>query len=182
MFDAMEESLRIVIIATGSNSLESCPADRSRNLHIELLENGIQPVAVLPADPFLSERLAQLHADLVVVDAESDAAELLSHLGVKEELHSRLMKELTNNEKVRVLLAQAIFGNPDVLILDEPTNHLDMESITALNDGMSKFKGNIIFTSHDHQLMQTVANRIIDIRKDKIIDREITYNEYLGIE
>ncbi len=57
-----------------------------------------------------------------------------------------------------------------------------MESITALNDGMSKFKGNIIFTSHDHQLMQTVANRIIDIRKDKIIDREITYNEYLGIE
>ena len=67
------------------------------------------------------------------------------------------------------------------LIFDEPTNHLDMESITALNEGMKKFKGNMIFTSHDHQLMQTVADRIIDIRKDKVIDRECTYNEYLGI-
>ena len=57
-----------------------------------------------------------------------------------------------------------------------------MESITALNEGMSKFPGNIIFTSHDHQLMQTVANRIIDIKADKLIDKEQTYNEYLGIE
>ena len=66
--------------------------------------------------------------------------------------------------------------------MDEPTNHLDMESITALNEGMTKFKGNIIFTSHDHQLTQTVANRIIDIKLDKVADREVTYNEYLGIE
>ena len=57
-----------------------------------------------------------------------------------------------------------------------------MESITALNEGMSKFTGNMIFTSHDHQLMQTVANRIIDIKTDKLVDREVTYNEYLGIE
>ncbi len=68
------------------------------------------------------------------------------------------------------------------LILDEPTNHLDMESITSVNEGMKNFKGNILFTSHDHQLTQTVANRIIDIKKDKLIDREVTYNEYLGIE
>ena len=66
--------------------------------------------------------------------------------------------------------------------MDEPTNHLDTESITALSGGMTKFKGNMLFTSHDHQLMQTVANRIIDIKEDKIIDREVTYNEYLGIE
>ena len=66
--------------------------------------------------------------------------------------------------------------------MDEPTNHLDMESITALNEGMTKFKGNIIFTSHDHQLTQTVANRIIDIKLDRLADREVTYNEYLGIE
>ena len=66
--------------------------------------------------------------------------------------------------------------------MDEPTNHLDMESITALNEGMEKFKGNMLFTSHDHQLMQTVANRIIDIKADGIIDKEMTYNEYLGIE
>ena len=59
---------------------------------------------------------------------------------------------------------------------------MDISSITSLNEGMKKFKGNMIFTSHDHQLTQTVADRIIDLRKDKIIDRECTYNEYLGIE
>ena len=69
--------------------------------------------------------------------------------------------------------------------MDEPTNHLDMESITALNEGMNKFKGNILFTSHDHQLTQTVANRIIDLKQEpgetKVIDKEITYDEYLEI-
>ena len=69
------------------------------------------------------------------------------------------------------------------LIFDEPTNHLDMESITSVNEGMKKFIGNILFTSHDHELTQTVANRIIDIKEDgKVIDREVTYNEYLGVE
>jgi ATPase subunit of ABC transporter with duplicated ATPase domains len=57
-----------------------------------------------------------------------------------------------------------------------------MESITALNEGMKKFKGNMLFTSHDHQLTQTVANRIIDLKADQVIDREVTYNEYLGVE
>lgn len=75
-----------------------------------------------------------------------------------------------------------MLSGANFLIFDEPTNHLDMESITALNEGMQKFKGDMIFTSHDHQLTQTVANRIIDLRKDKIIDRECSYNEYLGIE
>ena len=89
---------------------------------------------------------------------------------------------LSGGEKVRCVLAKMMLSGANFLIFDEPTNHLDMESITSVNDGMAKFKGNIIFTSHDHQLTQTVANRIIDIQKDKIIDREITYNEYLGIE
>ena len=57
-----------------------------------------------------------------------------------------------------------------------------MESITSVNEGMAKFKGNILFTSHDHQLTQTVANRIIDIKQDKVVDKEISYNEYLGVE
>ena len=66
---------------------------------------------------------------------------------------------------------------------DEPTNHLDMESITALNEGMTKYKGILLFTSHDHQLTQTVANRIIDIKSDgTVVDRETTYNDYLGLE
>lgn len=89
---------------------------------------------------------------------------------------------LSGGEKVRCVLSKMMLSGANLLIFDEPTNHLDMESITALNEGMSKFKGILLFTSHDHQLTQTVANRIIDIKEDKIIDREITYNEYLGIE
>ena len=89
---------------------------------------------------------------------------------------------LSGGEKVRCVLSKMMLSGANFLIFDEPTNHLDMESITALNEGMTKFKGNIIFTSHDHQLTQTVANRIIDIREDKVIDREITYNEYLELE
>lgn len=75
-----------------------------------------------------------------------------------------------------------MLSGANFLIFDEPTNHLDMESITSVNEGMTRFKGNILFTSHDHQLMQTVANRIIDIKQDQVIDKEMTYNEYLGVE
>ena len=89
---------------------------------------------------------------------------------------------ISGGEKVRCVLAKMMLSGANFLIFDEPTNHLDMESITSVNDGMVKFKGNILFTSHDHQLTQTVANRIIDIKLDKLVDREITYNEYLGIE
>ena len=92
------------------------------------------------------------------------------------------VKVLSGGEKVRCVLSKLMLSGANFLIFDEPTNHLDMESITALNEGMKKFKGNIIFTSHDHQLTQTVADRIIDLRKDKIVDRECTYNQYLGIE
>ena len=89
---------------------------------------------------------------------------------------------ISGGEKVRCVLAKMMLSEANFLIFDEPTNHLDMESITSVNDGMCKFKGNILFTSHDHQLTQTVANRIIDIKADKVVDREVTYNEYLGVE
>ena len=92
-------------------------------------------------------------------------------------------KVISGGEKVRCVLSKMMLSGANLLIFDEPTNHLDMESITSVNEGMKKFKGNIIFTSHDHELTQTVANRIIDLKQDgKVIDREITYNEYLGIE
>ena len=89
---------------------------------------------------------------------------------------------LSGGEKVRCVLSKMMLSGANLLIFDEPTNHLDMESITALNEGMARFKGIILFTSHDHELSQTVANRIIDIKKDKLIDKEVTYNEYLDIE
>ena len=93
------------------------------------------------------------------------------------------IRVLSGGEKVRCVLSKMMLSGANFLIFDEPTNHLDMESITALNEGMTKFKGDMIFSSHDHQLVQTVANRILDIKENgKIIDRECTYNEYLGLE
>lgn len=90
---------------------------------------------------------------------------------------------ISGGEKVRCVLSKMMLSGANFLIIDEPTNHLDMESITSVNEGMKKFTGNILFTSHDHQLTQTVANRIIDIKEDgSLVDREVTYNEYLGIE
>ncbi len=93
------------------------------------------------------------------------------------------VKVLSGGEKVRCVLSKMMLSGANFLIFDEPTNHLDMESITSVNEGMKKFTGNILFTSHDHELTQTVANRIIDIKESgEIVDRETTYNEYLGIE
>lgn len=89
---------------------------------------------------------------------------------------------ISGGEKVRCVLSKMMLSGANFLIMDEPTNHLDMESITALNEGMERFKGNMIFTSHDHELTQTVANRIFEIKNNGLVDRETTYNDYLGIE
>jgi ATPase subunit of ABC transporter with duplicated ATPase domains len=86
---------------------------------------------------------------------------------------------LSGGERVRCMLAKMMLSGANVLILDEPTNHLDLESITALNNGLINFKGTILFTSHDHQFVQTVANRIIEISEDGILDKRMTYDEYL---
>lgn len=86
---------------------------------------------------------------------------------------------LSGGEKVRCMLSKIMLNHPNFLLLDEPTNHLDLESITALNNALRDFKGNMIFTSHDHQLVQTVANRIIEITPNGIIDRLMSFEEYL---
>jgi ATPase subunit of ABC transporter with duplicated ATPase domains len=96
-------------------------------------------------------------------NAQSDAAALLSGLGISEEDHYRLVKELSGNQKVRVLLAQAIFGNPDILILDEPTNDLDIHTITWLEDFLLEFKNTVIVVSHDRHFLDTVCTHIVDI-------------------
>jgi len=89
---------------------------------------------------------------------------------------------LSGGEKVRCMISRMMLQNPNVVILDEPTNHLDLESITAFNDGMISFPGIVLMTTHDHQFMQTVANRIIEITPKGIIDRLCTYDEYLDDE
>ena len=86
---------------------------------------------------------------------------------------------LSGGEKVRCMLSKMMLSGANVLLLDEPTNHLDLESITALNNGMTNFKGSLIFSSHDHQFIQTVANRIMELTPNGLVDKEMTYDEYL---
>ena len=89
-------------------------------------------------------------------------------------------KVLTGGEKVRCLLSKMMIMGSNVLILDEPTNHLDMESITALNNGLIKFPGVALFACHDHQFVQTTANRIMEFVNGNLIDKITTYDEYLA--
>ncbi len=89
---------------------------------------------------------------------------------------------LSGGEKVRCMLSRMMLSGANVLLLDEPTNHLDLESITSLNDGLIAFKGTMLFVSHDHEFIQTIANRIIDITPDGVVDRVTTYDEFLENE
>jgi ATPase subunit of ABC transporter with duplicated ATPase domains len=88
-------------------------------------------------------------------------------------------KVLSGGERVRCMLSRMMLFGSNVLVLDQPTNHLELESITAVNNGLRDFKGVVVFSSHDHEFIQTVANRIIEITDDGIIDRACTYDEYL---
>ena len=116
-------------------------------------------------------RASELEAEFAEMDgwnAESDAAALLSGLGISEDLHYQPMKNLAGNQKVRVLLAQALFGNPDILILDEPTNDLDADTIVWLEDFLVNFKNLVIVVSHDRHFLDAVSTHIVDIDFGKI--------------
>jgi len=101
-------------------------------------------------------------------NAEPTAAALLSGIGIKESEHQKLLKDLNGNQKVRVLLAQALFGDPDILILDEPTNDLDIETVTWLEDFLLNFKNTVIVVSHDRHFLDTVCTHIVDIDFSKV--------------
>ncbi len=111
-------------------------------------------------------KASELEAQFAEMDgwnAESDAAALLSGLGIPESLHYSLVKDLNGSQKVRVLLAQALFGNPDILILDEPTNDLDIQTVSWLEDFLLEFKNTVIVVSHDRHFLDTVCTNIVDI-------------------
>lgn len=134
------------------------------------LWNIMQEKDAIYAKPDFSEedgiKASELEAEFAEMNgwnAQSDAAALLSGLGIPEEDHYKLMKELSGNQKVRVLLAQAIYGNPDILILDEPTNDLDLQTITWLEDFLLEFKNTVIVVSHDRHFLDTVCTHIVDI-------------------
>ncbi|MBC7391292.1 MAG: ATP-binding cassette domain-containing protein [Opitutaceae bacterium] len=116
-------------------------------------------------------RASELEAEFAEMDgwnAETDAAQILSSLGVAEDQHYKLVKELSGNEKVRVLLAQALFGNPDVLLLDEPTNDLDVDTIMWLEEFIGNFPNTVIVVSHDRHFLDSVSTHVVDIDFSKI--------------
>jgi ATPase subunit of ABC transporter with duplicated ATPase domains len=116
-------------------------------------------------------RASELEAQFAEMDgwnAESDAATLLSNLGIEESIHEKLMKELSGNQKVRVLLAQALFGNPDVLLMDEPTNDLDVETIRWLEDFLAGFENTVLVVSHDRHFLDNVCTHVCDIDYSRI--------------
>ena len=119
-------------------------------------------------------------------DAEARAGELLLGLDIPKEKHDGPMREVAPGWKLRVLLAQALFADPDILLLDEPTNHMDMESIESLNTALEKYDGTLIFVSHDREFVSSLANKIIELKLDgSHVVYEGGYDEYLhsqGIE
>ncbi|MHB1277856.1 MAG: ABC-F family ATP-binding cassette domain-containing protein [Bacteroidia bacterium] len=120
------------------------------------------------ADGMRASHLESEFAEMHGWEAESDAAELLSGMGVKEDVHYRKMEELSGSEKVRVLIAQALFGNPDILLLDEPTNDLDINSIRWLEDFLLNFKNTVLVVSHDRHFLDTVCTHVADIDFGKL--------------
>lgn len=120
------------------------------------------------ADGMRTADLEAEFADLEGWNAETDAATLLSNLGIEESKHDVVMSEISNELKVRILLAQALFGNPDVLILDEPTNDLDLKTISWLEDFIMDFRNTVIVVSHDRHFLDTVCTHVCDIDFSKI--------------
>ncbi|MFD2744612.1 ABC-F family ATP-binding cassette domain-containing protein [Sphingobacterium populi] len=120
------------------------------------------------ADGERAGELESLFAEMDGWNAESNAATLLSNLGIREEQHTKLVQELDGNEKVRVLLAQALFGKPDILILDEPTNDLDIKTIAWLEDFLASYEAIVLVVSHDRHFLDAVCTHIVDIDFSKM--------------
>jgi ATPase subunit of ABC transporter with duplicated ATPase domains len=120
------------------------------------------------ADGIKAGELEEQFGEMGGYTAESDAATLLSELGVKDDVHQILMKDLSANLKVRVLLAQALFGNPDILLLDEPTNNLDVETIAWLENFLADYENIVLVVSHDRHFLDAVCTHVADVDKGKI--------------
>ena len=120
------------------------------------------------ADGIRASELEEKFAEMEGWNAESDAAALLSGLGIKEEKHYTLMKDMSAKEKVRVLLAKALFGNPDNLLLDEPTNDLDLDTVTWLENYLSNFENTVLVVSHDRHFLDAILTHTLDIDYNKV--------------
>ena len=118
-------------------------------------------------------------ADMNGWEAESDAAQLLNGLGITTDLHYKQMAELNGSEKVKVLLAKALFGNPDILLLDEPTNHLDLDAIAWLEEFLINFENTVIVVSHDRYFLDNVTNKTIELEHNRAMVYKGSYSEFV---
>ena len=141
----------------------------------EPLWNNMKEREALYAKPEMTEedgnRAADLELKFAEMDgwnAESDAAQMLSNLGIKEHMHQKMMSELSNNEKVRVMLAKALFGHPDNLLLDEPTNDLDLDTVQWLEEYLSNVEQTVLVVSHDRHFLDAVSTQTVDIDFGKV--------------
>ena len=120
------------------------------------------------ADGNRAAELEEKFAEMDGWEAESNAAQMLSNLGIKEDMHYKIMSELSNNEKVRVMLAKALFGNPDNLLLDEPTNDLDLDTVQWLEEYLSNVEQTVLVVSHDRHFLDSVSTQTVDIDFGKV--------------
>jgi ATPase subunit of ABC transporter with duplicated ATPase domains len=171
----LEPGKRLAVLSQNHFEFDAYPALQTVIMgHKRLFEIMVEKDALYAKADFTDEdgmRASELEgefADLEGWNAETDAASLLSNLGIDESKHDTLMSDLPSEIKVRVLLAQALFGNPDVLVLDEPTNDLDLKTIGWLEDFLLDFKNTVIVVSHDRHFLDTVCTHICDIDFSKI--------------
>tara|TARA_B110000037_G_scaffold222189_1_gene296032 strand:- start:2602 stop:4218 length:1617 start_codon:yes stop_codon:yes gene_type:complete len=171
----IEKGARMSVLSQNHNAFDEHTVLETVMMgHGQLFEIMKAKDEIYAKDPFTEEdglKAGELEAEFADMDgwnAESDASILLSNLGVHKEKESVMMGALPENEKVRVLLAQAIFGNPDLLLLDEPTNHLDVATIAWLEDFLADYKNTVIVVSHDRHFLDAVCTQVVDIDYSKI--------------
>jgi ATPase subunit of ABC transporter with duplicated ATPase domains len=172
---SMDPGERMSVLNQNQNAFDEFPVlDTVLRGNEKLYEIMLEKDAIYLKEDFSEEdgnraaELEGLFAEMNGWEAESDAGSLLSGLGVTEDVHAMLMKDINPTEKVKVLLAQALFGNPDVLLLDEPTNNLDIESILWLENFLMNFKNTVIVVSHDRHFLDNVCTYVADLDFKKI--------------
>ncbi len=172
---SIQPGARMAVLKQNHFEFDQCQVLQTVIMGHKKLWDIIQAKDAIYAKPDFTEadgiKAAELEAEFAEMEgwnAESDASNLLSALGLKEENHYKTVQELSGNEKVRVLLAQALFGNPDILLLDEPTNDLDVETVMWLEEFLIEFPNTVIVVSHDRHFLDTVCTHIVDIDFKKI--------------
>lgn len=172
---AMSKGMRMAVLKQNHFEFDEFPVLQTVLMGYKKLWDVMHEKDAIYAKPDFSDadgvRASELESEFAEMDgwnAESDAASILSSLGIKEDRHYSLLNELNGGEKVKVLLAQALFGNPDILLLDEPTNDLDVETIGWLEDFLADFKNIVIVVSHDRHFLDAVCTHVADIDFGKI--------------